>query len=203
MIPSAYNNNMQLFQTAAYVVILNEMVHDARIVPLDRRLHLPEDVRQWMGDARGHWDGDTLSSKRRASRTGRRASIPRSPAAWARARRSRLRSGSGASMRTRSSTNTRSTTRRRIHDPLRSGFLCGNPSCRYSNTRATRATTAWWVCSLERGQKRRPPPGGNNQRNGIRTRRDHERRGYRPRRGEGPQGHPRPKWRGTRQAPSA
>ena len=60
MIPSAYNNNMQLFQTAAYVVILNEMVHDARIVPLDRRPHLPEDVRQWMGDARGHWDGDTL-----------------------------------------------------------------------------------------------------------------------------------------------
>ena len=60
MIPSAYNNNMQLFQTAAYVVILNEMVHDARIVPLDRRPHLPEDVRHWMGDARGHWDGDTL-----------------------------------------------------------------------------------------------------------------------------------------------
>ena len=60
MIPSAYNNNMQLFQTAAYVVILNEMVHNARIVPLDGRPHLPEDVRNWMGDARGHWDGDTL-----------------------------------------------------------------------------------------------------------------------------------------------
>ena len=60
MIPSAYHTNMPLFQTAAYVVILNEMVHDARIVPLDRRPHLPEDVRQWMGDARGHWDGDTL-----------------------------------------------------------------------------------------------------------------------------------------------
>jgi hypothetical protein len=60
MMPSAYNNNMQLFQTAAYVVILNEMVHDARIVPLDRQPHLPENVRQWMGDARGHWDGDTL-----------------------------------------------------------------------------------------------------------------------------------------------
>ena len=60
MIPSAYNNNMQLFQTPDHVVILNEMVHDARIVPLDRRPHLPEDVRHWMGDARGHWDGDTL-----------------------------------------------------------------------------------------------------------------------------------------------
>ena len=60
MIPSAYNNNMQLFQTADYVVILNEMVHDARIVSLDRRPHLPEQVRHWMGDGRGHWEGDTL-----------------------------------------------------------------------------------------------------------------------------------------------
>ena len=60
MIPSAYNNNMQLFQTADYVVILNEMVHDARIIPLDRRPPLPEQVRHWMGDARGHWEGDTL-----------------------------------------------------------------------------------------------------------------------------------------------
>ena len=60
VIPSAYNNNLQLFQTAGYVVILNEMVHDARIVPLDGRPHLPKDVHQWMGDARGHWDGDTL-----------------------------------------------------------------------------------------------------------------------------------------------
>ena len=60
MIPSAYNNNMQLFQTPGYVVILNEMVHNARIVPLDGRSHLPQEVRQWMGDARGHWDGDTL-----------------------------------------------------------------------------------------------------------------------------------------------
>ena len=60
MIPSAYNNNMQLFQTSAYVVILNEMVHNARIVPLDGRPHLAPDVRQWVGDARGHWEGDTL-----------------------------------------------------------------------------------------------------------------------------------------------
>ena len=60
MNPSAYNNNMQLFQTADHVVILNEMVHDARIVPLDGSDHLPEDVRQWRGDSRGHWAGDTL-----------------------------------------------------------------------------------------------------------------------------------------------
>ena len=60
MNPSAYNNNFQLFQTPEYVVILNEMVHDARIVPLDGRPHLPLHIRQWRGDSRGHWEGDTL-----------------------------------------------------------------------------------------------------------------------------------------------
>ena len=58
--PSAYNNNMQIFQAPGYVVLLNEMVHDARIVPLDGRAHLPDSVRQWRGDSRGRWDGDTL-----------------------------------------------------------------------------------------------------------------------------------------------
>jgi hypothetical protein len=60
MMPGAYNNNMQLFQTPDTVVIYNEMVHDARIVSLDGRSHVPEHIRQWMGDARGHWDGDIL-----------------------------------------------------------------------------------------------------------------------------------------------
>ena len=60
MIPSAYNNNMQLLQTADYVVIVNEMIHDARVVPLDGRPHLASPIRQWMGDSRGSWEGDTL-----------------------------------------------------------------------------------------------------------------------------------------------
>lgn len=60
MNPSAYNNNVQLFQTPQYVVILNEMVHDARIVPLDARPHLPQHMQQWMGDSRGRWEGQTL-----------------------------------------------------------------------------------------------------------------------------------------------
>ena len=61
MIPSAYNNVFQLFQTPDHVVILNEMVHDARIVALDDSAHLPPHMRrQWHGDSRGHWDGDTL-----------------------------------------------------------------------------------------------------------------------------------------------
>ena len=58
--PRAYNNHMQVFQTPSYVVIFNEMVHDARIVPLVPRDPLPGHLRQWMGDSRGRWDGDTL-----------------------------------------------------------------------------------------------------------------------------------------------
>ena len=60
MTPSVYNNNMQLFQTADHVVILNEMVHSARIIPLDGRGPLPEGLRQWVGDSRGSWEGGTL-----------------------------------------------------------------------------------------------------------------------------------------------
>jgi len=60
MNPSAYNNVVQLFQTEDHVVLLNEMVHDSRIVPLDNRPHLPPHMRQWHGDSRGYWEGDTL-----------------------------------------------------------------------------------------------------------------------------------------------
>lgn len=60
MAPGGYNNNVQLFQTSDHVVILTEMVHDARIVALDGRPHLPETIRQWSGSSRGRWVGDTL-----------------------------------------------------------------------------------------------------------------------------------------------
>ncbi len=60
MLPSAYNNNVQLFQTEDHVVIVSEMIHEARIVPLDGRQPLPDHMRQWMGDGRGRWEGDTL-----------------------------------------------------------------------------------------------------------------------------------------------
>ena len=59
-VPSAYNNTVQLFQTPGHVVILNEMIHDARIVPLDGRPHLDDGIRQWLGDSRGRWEGATL-----------------------------------------------------------------------------------------------------------------------------------------------
>ena len=58
--PSAYNNNVQLIQHRNHVVILTEMIHDARVVPLDRDHSLTDDIRLWSGDSRGYWDDDTL-----------------------------------------------------------------------------------------------------------------------------------------------
>lgn len=60
MTPAGYNQNVQVFQTEDHVVLLNEMVHSSRVVQLDGRDHLDPDIRQWMGDSRGYWDGDTL-----------------------------------------------------------------------------------------------------------------------------------------------
>ena len=60
MTPGGYNQNVQLFQTPDHVVLLNEMVHSSRVIPLDGRGHISDNVRQWLGDSRGHWEGDTL-----------------------------------------------------------------------------------------------------------------------------------------------
>ena len=59
-VPSLYNNNVQLFQNQDNVVILTEMIHDARIVPIGQRKDLDDGIRLWSGDSRGYWDGDTL-----------------------------------------------------------------------------------------------------------------------------------------------
>ena len=55
-----YNANVQIFQNKDHAVIMTEMVHDARIVPLDDRGALDNDIRQWSGDSRGYWEGDSL-----------------------------------------------------------------------------------------------------------------------------------------------
>jgi hypothetical protein len=60
MIPGAYNNNLEIFQTNEHVVIMNEMVHEHRIIPLDNRPQVGSSIRLWMGSSRGRWDGDTL-----------------------------------------------------------------------------------------------------------------------------------------------
>ncbi len=59
-LPLVYNNNFHIFQSPGYVVIGPEMIHSARIIPLDGRPHLGKNLRQWLGDSRGHWEGDTL-----------------------------------------------------------------------------------------------------------------------------------------------
>ena len=58
--PSLYNNNLQIVQNKDHAVILMEMIHDARIVPIGERSQLDVSIRQWSGDSRGYWDGDTL-----------------------------------------------------------------------------------------------------------------------------------------------
>ena len=60
MEPRAYNNHLQMFQTPDYLVIFNEMVHDARVIPLGQGSHLPAGVGQWKGDSRARWEGETL-----------------------------------------------------------------------------------------------------------------------------------------------
>ena len=59
-ISTGYNNTYQILQTSDYVAIRVENIHDVRIIPLDGRAQLDDEVRQWNGDSRGHWEGDTL-----------------------------------------------------------------------------------------------------------------------------------------------
>ena len=60
MLPAGYNNGTHIVQTPGYVVIESEMIHEARIVPLDGRAHADPRMRRWTGEPRGHWEGDTL-----------------------------------------------------------------------------------------------------------------------------------------------
>jgi len=60
MFPAGYNNAYQILQIPGYVVILYEMIHEARIIPMDARPHLPSTIKLWNGDARGRWEGNTL-----------------------------------------------------------------------------------------------------------------------------------------------
>jgi len=60
VLPGGYNQHMQLVQTRDYLMMHVEMVHEARIIPLDGRPHLPNQLRQWNGSSRARWEGDTL-----------------------------------------------------------------------------------------------------------------------------------------------
>ncbi len=58
--PGGYNQNLQIFQTPNVVALVTEMVHTVRVVPLDARPSISDEIRQWSGDARGYWEGETL-----------------------------------------------------------------------------------------------------------------------------------------------
>jgi len=60
IVPNTYNQGNQIVQAPGYVVLRNEMIHESRIIPVDGRPHLPPGIRTWMGDPRGHWEGNTL-----------------------------------------------------------------------------------------------------------------------------------------------
>src|SRR5229473_771087 len=60
ILPSSYGNGTQIVQAPGFVTILHEKVHEARIIPLDQRPHVGTSIRSYMGDSRGHWDGNTL-----------------------------------------------------------------------------------------------------------------------------------------------
>jgi hypothetical protein len=60
MMPVGYNSTLEIVQGQGYVAIVQEMIHDTRVIPTDGRPHAPAEIKQWMGDSRGHWEGDTL-----------------------------------------------------------------------------------------------------------------------------------------------
>ena len=60
LLPTIYNNNSEIVQSPGYVAILQEQIHDTRVIPLDGRPRLDQSVRQWLGDSRGRWEGNTL-----------------------------------------------------------------------------------------------------------------------------------------------
>lgn len=60
MMGDFYNHNYHILQTPGYAVISVEMIHDVRIIPLDGRPHVARQIRQWLGDSRGRWEGNTL-----------------------------------------------------------------------------------------------------------------------------------------------
>ena len=60
MMPGFYNHNYHIMQTPDYVALVVEMIHDARLIPLDGRGQIPSGIQQWLGSSRGRWEGDTL-----------------------------------------------------------------------------------------------------------------------------------------------
>ena len=150
MLPEGYNSNLQIVQGEGYVAIEQEMIHDVRIIPTDGRPHLPADVHQWLGDSRGHWEGNTLvvDTTNFTDKTAFR--------------------GSSTNLHvverfTRTDADTvKYSSRFRIRRPGRSPgaakFRCRRSTVRSSNTPARKATTVCRIISAARAPRRRRPP---------------------------------------------
>src|SRR5207245_7461817 len=74
MLPTAYNNNVEIVQSATHVVVLHEMIHTPSIILMDGSPHVSSNVRQYAGDSRGHWEGNTLVVETTNFKTGIRGS---------------------------------------------------------------------------------------------------------------------------------
>ena len=111
-----YNNNLQIVQTPDHVMILMEMVHDARVVRIDGT-HLPKHIRPWMGDSIGHWEGDTLVVDT--------TNFPPQQNFRGSSENLHVSSGSAGSTPTPSITGSRSRTRPRLRPRLRARFRFG------------------------------------------------------------------------------
>ena len=152
MLPSAYNNNFMIMQTPGYVAVHIEMIHDTRIIPIDGRDHVPTGIRQWHGDARGRWEGNTLVVETtNLPGAPRRTRPPSAATRCCFVRRtvgpttpSPSPSGSRGSRPTPCTTSSRSTTRPSGPGPGRASsrsWRCRPRSC-CTNTPVTRGTTA-------------------------------------------------------------
>jgi len=109
MLPGPYNNNYQIVQTPGYVMILVEQIHALESIRFDGRPHLPSNVRQWMGDSLGRWEGDTLVVDTTNFRTDWVSRVERWPA--------RDRASHTRRRETQSSTNSQSTILQLLRGP--------------------------------------------------------------------------------------
>ena len=142
MVPSAYNNNVQIVQTRDHVLVLNEMIHSARIVDLRRDQHAPAHIRFLTGDSIGRWDGDTLvvDTTNFSTEGGFRGASTKL----------HLVEGSRAKAPTRCATSSPSTIRRRGPSRGAPPSRWHGPTSACSSTHVTRATTRSRACSRAR-----------------------------------------------------
>jgi hypothetical protein len=150
MIPVLYNQNVQIVQTRDYVMILNEMIHDVRVIPLDGRRHLPPHIRQWKGDSRGRWEGATLVVD--TTNFTDKTTLNGSDAALHVVERF-TRVDAGNMLYEFAIDN-----EARLPDPGQGRFRCKRPTIGCSSTRATKGTTPCPICSRAIWRRRRRPP---------------------------------------------